>query len=215
MILIMLGAPGAGKGTISKMFVEKDKLVQISTGDILRENINKKTELGFKAQEYMNKGALVPDDLILDIIDDRLRQKDCADGFILDGFPRTIPQAEGLKELLKKLGRNIDAVIDIAVEEQEIIRRLTSRRTCENTKCQAIYNVISKPSKVEGICDLCGSKTIQRSDETEEAIANRLKTYNEKTSPLIDYYRKEGLLKSVNGNDNPENIYKGVKTLVG
>ena len=197
MRLILLGAPGAGKGTIANMLVQSFFIPQISTGDILRSAVKQGTEVGRKAEDFMKRGDLVPDAVIMDIMDDRLQQPDCRDGFVLDGFPRTIPQAEELKKLLNRLNITLDLVIDLDVPQEELVRRLTSRRTCSNPDCQAIYNVISMPPKKEGICDKCGGTLVQRDDETEEAIKNRLKTYEKKTAPLIEYYRREGLLFTV------------------
>ena len=194
MRLILLGAPGAGKGTVAKLLTQVDGSVQISTGDILRGAVQAGTALGKKAEAFMKAGDLVPDDLIMGIMETRLQEPDCARGFLLDGFPRTIPQAEALKALLAKLGIKLDVVANIEVPRQEILNRLTTRRTGVNTECQAIYNVRSQPPKVEGVCDKCGSPIVQRDDETEEAISKRLDTYDEKTSPLIEFYRKEGLL---------------------
>lgn len=194
MRLILLGAPGAGKGTVAKLLTQVDGSVQISTGDILRGAVQAGTELGKKAEAFMKAGDLVPDDLIMGIMETRLQEPDCAKGFLLDGFPRTIPQAEALKALLAKLGIKLDAVANIEVPRQEILNRLTTRRTCVNPECQAIYNVRTQPPKVEGVCDKCGSPIVQRDDETEKAISKRLDTYDEKTSPLIEFYRKEGLL---------------------
>lgn len=194
MRLILLGAPGAGKGTVAKLLTQVDGSVQISTGDILRGAVQAGTALGKRAEAFMKAGDLVPDDLIMGIMETRLQEPDCAKGFLLDGFPRTIPQAEALKALLAKLGIKLDVVANIEVPRQEILNRLTTRRTCVNTECQAIYNVRSQPPKVEGVCDKCGSPIVQRDDETEEAISKRLDTYDEKTSPLIEFYRKEGLL---------------------
>lgn len=197
MKIILLGAPGAGKGTVAKMLTKLDGSVQISTGDILRGAVQAGTELGKKANAFMKAGDLVPDELIMGIMGDRLQEEDCKQGFLLDGFPRTIPQAEALKNLLAELGITLDMAVNLEVPREVILDRLTTRRTCENPACQAIYNIKSQPTKVEGICDKCGSKVIQREDETEEAISHRLETYNEKTAPLTDYYRKEGLLTNV------------------
>lgn len=197
MRLILLGAPGAGKGTVAKLLTQFDGSIQISTGDILRGAVQAGTELGKKAEAFMKAGDLVPDELIMGIMEKRLQEPDCAKGFLLDGFPRTIPQAEALKELLNKLDITLDVVANIEVPRQEILNRLTTRRTCVNPQCQAIYNVRSQPPKVEGICDKCGSPIVQRDDETEEAISKRLDTYDEKTAPLIDFYRQEGLLLTV------------------
>ncbi|WPD21898.1 MAG: adenylate kinase [Candidatus Electrothrix scaldis] len=197
MKLILLGAPGAGKGTVAKLLTAIDGSVQISTGDILRGAVQAGSDLGKEAEGYMKRGDLVPDSLIMGIMEKRLQEDDCANGFLLDGFPRTIPQAEALKELMAKLDITLDKAVNIDVPKDIILDRLCTRRTCENGDCQAIYNVKSNPPKQEGICDKCGSKVVQREDETEEAISHRLATYNEKTAPLIGFYEKEGLLLSV------------------
>lgn len=188
MNVILLGAPGAGKGTISKHLVDKYSMVQISTGDILRNEVKNQTELGIKAKSFMDSGDLVPDEVILGIIENRIKESDCKRGFIMDGFPRTIAQAEGFSDMVGRNNLVIDAILELEADDDLLIKRLTSRRTCSNTNCQAIYNVLYQPPVKEGICDKCGSELIQRSDETEEAIAYRLKTYYEKTQPLIDYY---------------------------
>ena len=202
MKLILLGAPGAGKGTVAKMLTAIDGSVQISTGDILRGAVQAGTDLGKEAQGYMDRGDLVPDSLIMGTMEGRLQEDDCKKGFLLDGFPRTIPQAEALTELLEKLNIKLDMAVDIEVPRDVILDRLCTRRTCENGDCQAIYNVKSNPPKTEGICDKCGSKVIQRADETEEAISHRLETYNEKTAPLIGFYTKAGLTKTVTGTSS-------------
>jgi adenylate kinase len=202
MKLILLGAPGAGKGTVAKMLTAIDGSVQISTGDILRGAVQAGTELGKEAEAYMKRGDLVPDALIMGIMGNRLQEPDCQNGFLLDGFPRTIPQAEALKILLGKLNISLDMVVNIEVPREVILDRLCTRRTCENPQCQAIYNIKSSPPEQEGICDKCGSAVIQRDDETEEAILHRLATYNEKTAPLIGFYKKEGLLKTVSGTSS-------------
>ncbi len=199
MKLILLGAPGAGKGTVAKLLTRIDGSVQISTGDILRAAIRDNTELGKEAKGYMNRGELVPDSLIMNIMGERLQQDDCKNGYLLDGFPRTIPQAEGLKTMLSNMGEKLDMVVDIQVPRDEVLARLTTRRTCSNPECQAIYNTRTKPSKVEGVCDICGSPTIQRDDETVEAITTRLEIYEQQTAPLVDFYRDEGFLISVDG----------------
>jgi len=195
MRLILLGAPGAGKGTVAKQLTAIDGSVQISTGDILRAAVKAGTELGKQAEAAMKAGDLVSDDLIMGIMEERLQEDDCKSGFLLDGFPRTIPQAEALRELLAKLDIKLDAAVNLDVPRDVILDRLTTRRTCVD--CGAIYNVKSMPPKVEGICDKCGGKVVQRDDETEEAISNRLDVYNEKTAPLVDFYRGEGLLLDV------------------
>lgn len=197
MRIVLLGAPGAGKGTIAKLLSDYDGSVQISTGDILRNAVKAKTKLGIEAQGYMERGELVPDKLIMDIMEARLQEPDCAKGYLLDGFPRTIPQAEELKKLLAKLNMKLDAVINIDVPKEVILDRLTTRRTCSNPDCQEIYNIKSKPPSPDGKCLKCGSPAVQRADETVEAITKRLETYNEKTAPLIDFYAKEGLLKTI------------------
>jgi adenylate kinase len=204
MRLILLGAPGAGKGTVAKLLTKLDGSVQISTGDILRGAVAAGTELGKKAEAAMKSGGLVSDDLIMGIMEERLQESDCANGFLLDGFPRTIPQAEALKELLKKLNIELDFAVEIDVPREVILDRLTTRRTCSNSDCQAIYNVKSNPPKQEGICDKCGSPVIQRDDETEEAIGKRLDTYDEMTAPLVDFYKNEGMLLTVSATDSNE-----------
>ena len=214
MKLILLGAPGAGKGTVAKMLTAIDGSVQISTGDILRGAVQAGTELGKQAEAYMKAGDLVPDELIMGIMEKRLQEPDCEKGFLLDGFPRTIPQAEALKALLDKLGIELDMAVNIDVPREVILDRLTTRRTCSNAECQAIYNVKSNPPKVEGVCDKCGSPVIQREDETEEAISHRLETYQEKTAPLVDFYEKEGLLVNVNATSS-EAVIDAIKQKLG
>ncbi len=214
MKIILLGAPGAGKGTVAKRLTALDGSIQISTGDILRGAVQAGTELGKEAKGFMDRGDLVPDSLIMGIMEGRLQEADCKNGFLLDGFPRTIPQAEALKALLSKIGVKLDMVVDIDVPRDVILDRLCTRRTCENPKCQAIYNVKSMPSKVDGICDKCGSKIIQRADETEAAISHRLDTYNEKTAPLAGFYRTEGLLKTVTGTSS-DVVVDAIKAALG
>ncbi len=214
MKLILLGAPGAGKGTVAKLLTKVDGSVQISTGDILRGAVQAGTELGKQAKAHMDSGGLVPDELIMGIMEKRLQEPDCAKGFLLDGFPRTIPQAEALKALLAKLGIKLDAAVSLEVPREVILDRLTTRRTCENPKCQAIYNVKSMPPKVAGKCDKCGSNIVQRADETEEAISKRLDTYNEKTAPLIGYYQKEGQLMNVNATSS-DVVVNAIKQKLG
>ncbi len=214
MKIILLGAPGAGKGTVAKMLTKLDGSVQISTGDILRGAVQAGSELGKEAKGYMDRGDLVPDSLIMGIMGQRLLEDDCKKGFLLDGFPRTIPQAEALTELLSKLGIALDMVVDIDVPRDVIFDRLCTRRTCENSDCQAIYNVKSMPPKKEGICDKCGSAIVQRADETEEAIAHRLDTYTEKTAPVAGYYEKKGLLKTITGTSS-DVVVDGIKKELG
>ncbi len=199
MKIILLGPPGAGKGTIAKALMQHDGSVQISTGDILRAAVAAGTELGKQAGAAMKAGDLVTDELIMGIMGERLQEEDCQNGYLLDGFPRTIPQAEALKALLAKMGEKLDCALELDIAREVIIDRLTTRRTCTN--CGEIYNVKSKPPRVEGVCDVCGSEIVQRDDETEEAIENRLQVYNQQTAPLVEFYRDEGLLVSVPASD--------------
>ena len=214
MKLILLGAPGAGKGTVAKLLTGVDGSVQISTGDILRGAVQAGTELGKQADAFMKAGDLVPDDLIMGIMEARLQEPDCEKGFLLDGFPRTIPQAEALKGLLDKLGIKLDMAVNLDVPREVILDRLTTRRTCSNSDCQAIYNVKSNPPKEEGKCDKCGSAVVQRDDETEEAISKRLETYNDKTAPLVSFYEQEGLLTNVNATSS-EVVVKSIREQLG
>ena len=206
MRIVLLGAPGAGKGTVAKLLTAYDGSVQISTGDILRAAVKAGSELGKKAKGYMERGELVPDSLIMEIMEARLQEPDCAKGFILDGFPRTIPQAEDLKKLLAKLKLKLDLVVNLDVPRDVILDRLTTRRTCSNQDCQEIYNIKSKPASPDGKCLKCGSPVVQRADETVEAITTRLETYNEKTAPLIGFYEKEGLLKSISSLSSEQTV---------
>jgi adenylate kinase len=215
MRIILLGAPGAGKGTVAKLLTEYDGSVQISTGDILRAAVKEESELGKKAKEYMDRGDLVPDSLIMQIMEVRLQEKDCQKGFILDGFPRTIPQAEELKKLITRLKIKMDFVANLDVPRDVILDRLTTRRTCSNSSCQEIYNVKSNPPAQGGKCKKCDSPVIQRADETKEAITNRLTTYNQKTAPLIGFYEKEGLLKnflSLSSQDTVAELKKALQS---
>lgn len=214
MKLILLGAPGAGKGTVAKLLTGVDGSVQISTGDILRGAVQAGTELGQQADAFMKAGDLVPDDLIMGIMEARLQESDCEKGFLLDGFPRTIPQAEALKGLMDRLAIKLDMAVNLEVPREVILDRLTTRRTCSNSDCQAIYNVKSNPPKQEGVCDKCGSPVIQRDDETEEAISKRLETYNEKTAPLVSFYEKEGLLTNVNATSS-DVVVKSISEKIG
>ena len=200
MRLILLGAPGAGKGTVAKLLTAIDGSVQISTGDILRAAVKEGTDLGKEAQGYMSRGELVPDSLIMGIMGERLLEDDCKAGFLLDGFPRTIPQVEALKELLAKLNIELDGAVNLNVPRETILDRLTTRRTCED--CSAIYNVKSNPPKVEGVCDKCGGKVVQREDETEEAISKRLDVFNEQTAPLVGFYEGESMLWDINATSS-------------
>ncbi|MGD8926423.1 MAG: adenylate kinase [Thioalkalispiraceae bacterium] len=212
MKLILLGAPGAGKGTVAKLLTKMDGSVQISTGDILRAAVAAGTELGKKAEAAMKAGDLVSDDLIMGIMGERLKEDDCKNGYLLDGFPRTIPQAEALKELLAEMGEELDAVVNIDVPREVILDRLTTRRTCED--CGEIYNVKSNPPKVEGKCDKCGGAVVQRDDETEEAISNRLEVYNQMTAPLAGFYEKEGSLLTVKATSS-DDVIDAIKAKLG
>ena len=196
MIIIMLGAPGTGKGTVAGLLQEKLGIRQVSTGDIFRKNIKEKTELGKIAEEYIAQGKLVPDDITIKIIEDRLNEPDVEKGIILDGFPRTVRQAEALDKILEEKGKKVDKVINLTTPEEEIIERIVNRRVCSNQECKAVYNIVLHPPKVEGICDKCGSELITRKDDTEETVKARLKNYFEQTSPLVDYYEKQGNLET-------------------
>ncbi len=192
----MFGPPGSGKGTQAKLLSEKYDVPHISTGDILRGNLNNETKLGLEAKTYMDKGELVPDDVLIGIIKDRLSQLDCASGFLLDGYPRTLPQAEALSKILSELGKNLDVVLNIDVPDEELLKRLAGRRMCV---CGASYHILFNKPKQEGICDLCGSKLYQRDDDKEEAILNRLDVYKNQTRPLIDHYTQAGVMLTING----------------
>ncbi len=212
MNLILLGAPGAGKGTQAKLIVSKYGIPQISTGDMLREAVAKQTELGKKAKEYMDKGELVPDEVVIGIVKERLAQPDCEKGFILDGFPRTLKQAEALDGILDELGKKIDAVINVAVPEEEIVRRIVNRRTCRN--CGAVYHLIYNPPQEPGKCDKCGGELYQRDDDKEETVKERLRVYKAQTEPLIDYYSKKGLVYNVDGTKSIEEVFKEIEEIL-
>lgn len=196
MIIIMLGAPASGKGSVAEILSAKYNIPAISSGDIFRKNISEKTELGIKANEYMTKGQLVPDDLTVSMIKSRLAEPDTKNGMILDGFPRTVKQAEALDQMLAETGSKIDIVINLETPEDEILERITNRRICSNSDCKAVYNTVLHPSKVEGICDKCGSKLYQRDDDTIEKAKNRLAVYFEQTAPVAEYYKGTGVLYS-------------------
>ena len=210
---ILLGPPGAGKGTQAVKIVEKYGIPHISTGDIFRENIKKGTELGKKAQEYMNKGELVPDDLVIAIATARLLEDDCKNGFLLDGFPRTVYQAEKLDEFLEAHNSKIDKVVDISVGKEELMIRLTERRVCK--KCGASYHIVNIPPKKEGVCDICGGPLIQRDDDNAETAANRIEVYEEQTRPLVDYYKKAGNLVLIDGTTGLENVFADIVRALG
>lgn len=197
MIIIMLGAQGTGKGTVAGIISEKTGWPQISTGDIFRKNISEKTQLGIEANQYLSKGDLVPDEITVPMVMDRLNQEDAQDGAILDGFPRTIEQAEKLDEILEKLGKKVDLVINLVTPKEEIIERMLTRRVCTNQECKATYNIKLHPPIKEGICDKCGSPLKQRADDSDpEAIKRRLEIYEEKTSPLVEFYNNKGVLRT-------------------
>ena len=213
MKIIMLGAPGAGKGTQAKMIAEKYGLPHISTGDIFRANIKNGTELGKEAKEYMDKGLLVPDELTVRLLLDRVAQDDCKNGYVLDGFPRTIPQAEVLDEKLSELGEKVDYAINVDVPDENIVNRMSGRRACLN--CGATYHIVSIPPKKEGICDVCGSELVLRDDDRPETVQNRLKVYLEQTQPLIDFYEKKGVLRSVDGTLPMEEVFTAITKILG
>lgn len=196
MVIIMLGAPGTGKGTVAGILTEKLEIPQVSTGDIFRKNIKENTELGKIADSYISKGNLVPDDITIEIVKDRLKQKDVEKGLILDGFPRTIKQAEALEKILEEEGKKVDIVVNLTTPEEEIIERIVNRRICSNQECKAIYNLVLNPPKKEGICDKCGSELIQRKDDRVDTVKSRLDNYFQLTSPLIEYYQNKGVLKT-------------------
>jgi adenylate kinase len=208
MRLVLLGAPGAGKGTQAKMLIEKYKIPQISTGDILRKAVADGTPLGKEAKAIMDKGELVPDKIVLGLVEERVKQDDCKKGYILDGFPRNTAQAEALDKMLKDLGMPLDSALSVDVPKDDLMKRLTGRRTCKS--CQQMYNVYFSPPKKEGVCDKCSGELFQRGDDKEETIKKRLDVYDSSTAPLIDYYKKKGILKSVKGVGNIDEIFKKV-----
>lgn len=211
MNIILLGPPGAGKGTQAKKISETYSLPHISTGDILRENINNNTKLGLNAKSFMSRGELVPDNLLIMIIKERLARNDCMKGFLLDGYPRTIPQADTLQMILTESNRKIDAVLNIAVDDEELIKRLSGRRMCS---CGTSYHVIFNKPEKEGICNSCKGKLYQRDDDKAEAIRNRLAVYQKQTQPLIDYYQKKGILQNINGAKDISEIFQDIKKIL-
>lgn len=219
MVIIMLGAPGTGKGTIAGILKESLGIPQVSTGDIFRKHIQEKTELGKLAESYISKGKLVPDDVTIGLVENRLEDDDVQAGIILDGFPRTVKQAEELDKLLEKKDKKVDLVINLTTPEEEIIERIVNRRICSNPDCKTVYNLVLNPPKQEGICDKCGAKLIQRKDDNEETVKERFNNYIEQTSPLVEYYEKKGNLysavvsKSINklGKDVAEDVLKFIK----
>ncbi len=213
MKIIMLGAPGAGKGTQAKQIAEKYRIPHISTGDIFRANIKDGTELGKKAKEYMDQGLLVPDELTVALVADRIVEEDCRDGFVLDGFPRTIPQAKALDAALEKMGEKIDFAIDVDVSDESIINRMSGRRACLN--CGATYHIVSIPTKEEGICDKCKNPVVLRDDDKPETVQKRLGVYHEQTQPLIEYYSGQGILRSVDGMRNMQDVFEDIVRILG
>lgn len=213
MKIIMLGAPGAGKGTQAKRIAQKYTIPHISTGDIFRANIKNGTELGKKAKEYMDQGLLVPDELTCDLVMDRIQQDDCRNGFVLDGFPRTIPQAEALDGALNKIGQKMDFAVDVDVPDENIVNRMGGRRAC--LSCGATYHVEFNPTKAEGVCDACGAQTVLRDDDKPETVQKRLTVYHDQTQPLIDYYKKQDILKSVDGTQPMEAVFDAIIAILG
>ena len=209
----MLGAPGAGKGTQAKKIAEKYHIPHISTGDIFRANIKNGTELGKKAKTYMDQGALVPDELVCDLVVDRVRQEDCRNGYVLDGFPRTIPQAESLDATLASLGESVDYAINVEVPDEKIVNRMSGRRACVG--CGATYHLVYAPTKAEGICDTCGAELILRDDDKPETVLKRLGVYHNETQPLIDYYRGKGILKEVDGTMDMADVFRAIVEILG
>lgn len=213
MKIIMLGAPGAGKGTQAEMIADKYGVPHISTGDIFRANIKNGTELGMEAKKYMDQGLLVPDELTVRILLDRVAQDDCKNGYVLDGFPRTIPQAEVLDSELTKLGDHIDYAINVDVPDENIVKRMSGRRAC--LTCGATYHIEHVPPKKEGICDVCGSELVLRDDDKPETVKNRLNVYHEQTQPLIDFYTEKGVLKTVDGTVPMEEVFAAITAILG
>ena len=213
MKIIMLGSPGAGKGTQAKMIADKYGVPHISTGDIFRANIKNGTELGMEAKKYMDQGLLVPDELTVRILLDRVAQDDCKNGYVLDGFPRTIPQAEVLDSELTKLGDHIDYAINVDVPDENIVKRMSGRRAC--LTCGATYHIEHVPPKKEGICDVCGSELVLRDDDKPETVKNRLNVYHEQTQPLIDFYTEKGVLKTVDGTVPMEEVFAAITAILG
>ena len=213
MKIIMLGAPGAGKGTQAKKIAAKYGIPHISTGDIFRANIKNGTELGKKAKTYMDQGLLVPDELTCDLVVDRIQQEDAREGYVLDGFPRTIPQAEALDKALAALGDKVDYAIDVNVPDENIVNRMGGRRACVG--CGATYHLVYAPTKTEGICDVCGKELILRDDDKPETVQKRLNVYHEQTQPLIDYYTKAGILKTVDGTVDINDVFAAIVEILG
>ena len=213
MKIIMLGAPGAGKGTQAKRIAEKYGIPHISTGDIFRANIKEGTELGMKAKEFMDQGLLVPDEVTIGMLLDRIKKEDCVNGYVLDGVPRTIPQAESLTKALEEMGQKIDYAVDVDVPDENIVSRMSGRRAC--ITCGATYHVQFAPPKAEGICDKCGAELVLRDDDKPETVQKRLAVYHEQTQPLIDYYRRAGVLVSVDGTQSMDQVFESIVKIFG
>lgn len=213
MRLLIMGAPGAGKGTQAVLIKEYFAIPHISTGDMFREAISKQTKMGLEAKKYIDKGDLVPDNVTIELVRERLLNEDCKNGFLLDGFPRTIAQAQALDETLRKLEIKLNAVLNVDTEDKILIDRIVGRRSC--SVCKESYHMTNKKPKVEGICDVCGGKLIQRADDTEETFKNRLQVYHEITEPVLDYYQKQGLVKNISGSGDIKEIFERVKVLLG
>ena len=213
MKIIMLGAPGAGKGTQEKKIAAKYSIPHVSTGDIFRANIKNGTELGMKAKSFMDAGGLVPDEITIGMLLDRIHEADCANGYVLDGFPRTIPQAESLTKALSERGEAVDYAVNVDVPDENIINRMSGRRACLN--CGATYHIVYNPSKKEGICDTCGQQLVLRDDDKPETVKKRLSVYHDQTQPLIDYYKNEGILAEVDGTKDMEEVFQDIVKILG
>ncbi|MBR2532541.1 MAG: adenylate kinase [Lachnospiraceae bacterium] len=213
MNILIIGAPGTGKGTMSEKLIEKYGIVHVSTGDMLRESVKNGTEVGKKAHGYMERGELVPDEVIHDIILERFAQKDMENGILMDGYPRTLAQAEDLDSILASLGKKVDCVLNLELDEEILIGRVTGRRTCPN--CKAIYHIQNKPPKVEGVCDICGSQLVTRKDDTVESLRVRLEAYHESTKDVIGYYANKGIVKTINADQSVEKVFADIVEALG
>lgn len=212
MNIILMGPPGAGKGTQAEFIKVNYPILHISTGDMFREAVSNATAMGLEAKKYMDAGQLVPDEVTIGVVEERLSQPDCASGFLLDGFPRTIPQAKALDQVLAKMNKQVEAALDIFVPEEILLERMTGRVSC--SKCKTVYNTKFSPPAVAGVCDKCGGELVQRSDDKEETVKNRLKVYLDQSQPLLDYYKQKGVLHSLNGNRNPQEVFQDVQQVL-